>query len=67
MVQTSGKKYQGNSSGIDATFEAALKNALATAAEGENTNHFFWKLCDVDGDFGGIAVKNINVAISIRD
>lgn len=60
-------KYKGTSTGPNATFEAALKNALTAAAEGEKTNHFFWKLANVYGDLGGFAVKNITVEIRIAN
>lgn len=59
------KKYKGNSAGPNATFEAALQNALVAAAQAEKTNHFFWKLATVHGDFGGFAAKNITAEIRI--
>ncbi len=61
------KKYQGVSSGPTATLEAALEHALASAAQGEKTNHFFWKMGEVSGDFGGFVGKNITVQISIHN
>ncbi len=65
MAKTSRKTYQGNSSGQTASFEAALKKALAAAVKGEQTNHFDWKLEEVRGDCGGIVGKNITVDILV--
>lgn len=59
------KKYKGTSTGPNATFEAALNNAFKAASEAEKTNHFFWKLANVYGDFGGFAVKNVTAEIRI--
>lgn len=59
------KRYQGTSTGPGATFDAALQNALSAAAKGEGVNHFFWRLANVRGDFGGFAGKNITAEIRI--
>ena len=61
------KKFKGTSSGPTATFEAALEHALKAAADAKKTNHFFWKLGEVSGDFGGFVVKNITVEISVHN
>lgn len=61
------KKYKGVSSGPTATFEAALEHALTSAAQAEKTNHFFWKMGEVSGDFGGFVGKNITVEISVHN
>jgi hypothetical protein len=67
MVESTGNTYEGNSSGGTATFEAALKNAMQNAAKTENTNHFYWTLVGVRGDFGGVVGNNITVEIRIHN
>ncbi len=66
MNETPGKTYQGNAAGGNATIEAALNNAIANAAKGEQANHFFWRVYEIRGDWGGIVGRNITVEIVVR-
>jgi flavin-binding protein dodecin len=66
MDETPGRTYLGNAAGGNATIDAALDNAIANAAKGEQVNHFSWRVYEIRGDWGGIVGRNITVEIVVR-
>ena len=60
------RKYHGTSAGANATMEEALKNALAEARKGENTNHFSWSVSGVSGEVGGVVGGSVVIEVTVR-
>lgn len=64
-MQNPSHTFSGTSSGREATIDEALDNALKSAQEALNVNHFNWQLVSTRGDYGGIGIKNVTVEIQI--